>query len=1313
MAKSTAPSGLQIKRKGNKFTFSWSIPKCKYEDGQKAQYRYVYAKNKTEKNNDGWVDIAKVHPTTKSKVVTVNYSKFYPKKDKTLDRIEFRVRGKAKKHEVSNYSTKTFNVNAPKDPKLSVTDGSLYPSAYFSWSVETKDSNSYIFTKVEYQTTLNASPTKEPTSGWSKVTPKTSSSGSTSTITENTAQIAGKSYTRWFRLRTIGPGGTSGWKYERKTYAAPNIATIVPYPKSAATLDATKKVYDVTLAYNMPISNSRPVSKVEIQYTFVTPEWDSSTNMLLCPDDASWTTKVTVAPSGNAIKNGKQGTVAFKTEKLLSEDQCLFARVNLSYNDKELQTTPGAPHELKTGVLKAPTGFSVSYDPDTYRITAAAQNESSVEKSYIVIQRIDGSQRRDIGIIKNGQTSTIIQCAEWTELPSFGAYTVVGSRSSTVSYDMYHLTTDTSVASGKEYYERQGEGTDEDPYSFTTVEMTNNFIEASILDTNETESGLILSHTPNVGSDILLRLKEFAMVGVWDTRNGIQGWQTIYFTAGTPETKQITTWCYMPDGENKILRTHAITYDGGTEFEWTTPVSTDSYYGEMQVSYTVIINPSEEGWYDLPASNITYYNIDAKMKSPVVLDGGRIPSAPTVTAEPTDISGTIRVSWDWSWDEANSAELSWADHDDAWESTSEPSTYTITKMKASSWNISGLETGKMWYVRVRLLYSDNDSATYGAYSKIVDVDLASAPLVPELIVSNETVTQDGKINASWAYSTTDGTKQESAVVAEVVQSETENSTVELVTVGAEQSVTLNVADLNWNVGETHYLVVQVKSESGRTSDGWSNAVPITVAEPPRVMIVDTSLESVQRTTTDEDDQPYTWVESSLTQLPLTIDVIDGYDASDDTTIEKVDTGDYILTSDTTVEEDKNYYIRTGTGTDDDPYDYEPVDEPTGNPSAQGYYEEEQVNKTYYVRSGEGTDADPYIYIVVDNPSGSPVENEWYEQIPIGKDETVTLIIKRRASYHVDRPDETDYYGYEGETVYILSKLGEGDFSVGLTDLIGSFDDNASYVATVTLEDSYGQTVQAPDLEFEIHWEHQAEEPSVVVTTDNDQMITIMTPIAPENADPTDVCDIYRLSVDKPELIYSGATFGVSYVDPYPTIGAYGGHRFVTRTENGDYITQENEFAWVDTREEQGDLFENHSNIIDFEDGRAFVLYEADISNSWKKDFQETQYLGGSIQGDWNKAVSRTSTVSATAVSDYDQELVQTMRRLASHPGVCHVRTKDGSNYTADVQVSETYEYTNGPRLNKYDLSITRVNTSELDGMTLEAWNNLHPEEESE
>ena len=52
---------------------------------------------------------------------------------------------------------------------------------------------------------------------------------------------------------------------------------------------------------------------------------------------------------------------------------------------------------------------------------------------------------------------------------------------------------------------------------------------------------------------------------------------------------------------------------------------------------------------------------------------------------------------------------------------------------------------------------------------------------------------------------------------------------------------------------------------------------------------------------------------------------------------------YVITSDTSVQSGKEYYTRSGSGTDADPYVYTEVEEPTGNPSSQGWYEVVEIS----------------------------------------------------------------------------------------------------------------------------------------------------------------------------------------------------------------------------------------------------------------------------------------------------------------------------------------------------------------------------------
>ena len=580
------------------------------------------------------------------------------------------------------------------------------------------------------------------------------------------------------------------------------------------------------------------------------------------------------------------------------------------------------------------------------------------------------------------------------------------------------------------------------------------------------------------------------------------------------------------------------------------------------------------------ADGVTSYAVTPLMRSSVTTYGGTVPAAPqTVRVASTDTPGTVRVSWSWSWSAATSAELSWADHADAWESTDGPDTYLLDNTHASAWNISGLATGKTWYIRVRLASGSGTDATFGAYSETVSIDLSSAPAVPILTLSSGVITEDGTVTASWAYVSTDGSVQAYAEVAEVVGA---RHTIRA-TARSAQHVDIAASEAGWETGESHLLAVRVSSASGKMS-AWSDPVAVTIAEPLTAEITQISLEQ-QTITVDGVSRTVL----SLTEMPLTVTV-------------------------------------TGAG--------------TGG--------------------------------------------------------TTTVIIERAETYHVRRPDETEYNGFEGETVAIYSQVGEAQITID--ELIGHLDDGASYRLIATVQDGLGQSAQAVQ-EFEVHWDHQALIPDAFVEVRQDQAAAILYPQAPAGALQTDVCDIYRLSADRPELIYEGAAFGGIYVDPYPAIGERGGHRFVTRTANGDYITADDELAWTDVA---ADILDTDQAIIDFGAGRVYLEYEMDVTHSWTKDFTETKYLGGSVQGDWNPAVRRTGTISAMVVLD-DADTIEEMRRLAVYAGICHVRTPDGSSYAADVQVSEGQKQGTGHNLIEFALTITRVDVEALDGMTYAEW----------
>ena len=581
------------------------------------------------------------------------------------------------------------------------------------------------------------------------------------------------------------------------------------------------------------------------------------------------------------------------------------------------------------------------------------------------------------------------------------------------------------------------------------------------------------------------------------------------------------------------------------------------------------------------------YAIDANMKSSEVWDNGSLPQAPTgVTAEPTTTEGEVLLNWNWTWTDADMAELSWSTNPNAWESTDEPQTYTLTNIHAAQWRVSGLSTGEIWYFRIRLGQQGED-ITFGPYSEAVPCDLSSAPSMPVLTLSEGVIPADGTVTAQWSYESTDGSQQAFAEVCEATVSGSVITYGSVIAVAeSEQHVSISAAEAGWTIGNYYYLAVRVRSESNHTSV-WSDPVPVLIADAVVCTITSTSLQQVS--VTDDDGEVRTV--DALTAMPLTADI---------------------------------------------------------------------------AGAGDGG--------------------------------TTTLIIQRRDAFQITRPDESVFHGYAGETIVSFTQTGEDQIEITREMLVGSFDMEGWYTLTAIVEDTYGQTDSA-SIDFQVRWAHMAVDPVAAASIDGTNLIARLTPTAPVGYVAGDTVDIYRLSQDAPVLVIEGGAYGTEYVDPYPTIGETGGYRFVHVTEDGNYIKTDEAYAWIDV--EAG--LDIDATIINFEGRQVVLEYDLEVSHSWDKDFTETTYLGGAIQGDWNLAVHRSVSVSANSVVIDDPVLIGEMRRLAAYPGICHVRTVDGSTFAADVQVSESRAYDSAGKIAVFSISIKQVDPQELDGITYAEW----------
>lgn len=1221
---------------GLAITRSGNVFTCTWKRGQSYNKKQQFAKNLTGE----WETAVDIGKAETSRTVSVNFADFYPTTSTILDAFQFKVRGLYNKS-WSNFSEKSFTLGIPEAPTIEANkDENLATTVKFTWSVavETEDTGTQIFTDVEYQ----------------------------SILLEGCNETNGSKLDAYFKSGQpgwlSGKGGSSDTKTVTENSANVSSGSHTRWfrvrsrgPAGASAWRYAKFVYAAPNAANITSATATNIAtggyQVMVKWTAVSSaaypidkisvEYAKAVPAagITVPSGASWTTARTLLPT-----SGTTGAASFMVDGDLDADQVLFVRVNTEH-ESQSEPTPSKAEIAAYGKLDAPTITDIATNDATFRATVTATKNSDVPDAFTVILYRTAEKPSSIftvGVISQG-TSYTAQLTDWTgQTKQFGIYNAVGT--------------------------------------YTEV------------------------------------------------------------------TRQ----------------------DGATSFA-----------------------------------------VDAVMKSDTVWDGGAVPNAPTnVNVSSTSTIGTVRITWDWPWQDANSATISWADHADAWQSTDEPDDYTIENTHANEWFVSGLETGQRWYFRVRLTQGTGDNAVNGAWSEPVTIDLSSAPVIPALSLSSGVITEDGSVSAFWSFVSTDGTNQAYAELCEAT------ITGDGITYGdiiastqTAQHVTIYAADAGWNVGETHYLCVRVVSSSGRVSDGWSDPVPVIIAAPLEINIASTSLVDKQTGTSPQTTTAATvsvnnsdgmkgitslvmnlnytqsgsgnpspsnirtitgWSEPTLSFSPTT-NTADAttYSIRLKPTVYKgsldVKTGMLTVTHKIIAVGDLSWTMTSGTYNRFYSNTISAAEAPTSTStvadivcshyrpysfssvSSNNYGIAMNTNKAISITDNRYSSAADFkaamsgvriVYALATAETYKVnvpelrlmVGNNYFwsdtgnltlsyatnlrtyhalTEMPLtatitgaGNGGVTQLIIERAESYHIDRPNEEDFNGYEGETIAIFEQTGEAEITIDRDDLYGRLDDGAAYNLIATIQDGLGQSATQV-MPFQVEWSHQAVIPTATVRIEDG--VAVITPTAPSGSAAGDTVDIYRLSADKPELIVQGAAFGTEYVDPYPAFNEFGGHRVVYRTADGDYITAEGDLAWIDLQQDEGDYIKSISSVVDFEGNSIELLYDTTQSTTWEKGFRETEYLGGSITGDWRKAVKTTSSVKTAKVTVEDQESMQTIRRLATHPGICHIRTVDGSSYACDIAVSVDRQYDHETVRATYNLDITKVDTEELDGMTYAEW----------
>ena len=316
------PTGLQVERNGNEFTFSWKIKDVDY--GRKQWFEF-----KTVKGDKGW---QKRVITTKQTSVTVELQ------PENIVELSFRVMGWRKTFTKKGADGKSKPVTTAKSkwatktacwvPELPTMPTVTYErltanSGKFTVEHDADTNGEKIAKYVVYETctsTSNANPPKDGKNGW----PGGETSGLVNvsveqTYTEQTETIQKTGLVRWFRARCIGPAGCSDWVYAHHAYSKP----VAPALKSASA-KAFPDRGSINLSANWTTQASllRPVDEEIMQYVIAVPTDDACT-----APATGWQDAISVTPSG------KKDIVTATVSESLGNEQCLWMRVVAKHDD--------------------------------------------------------------------------------------------------------------------------------------------------------------------------------------------------------------------------------------------------------------------------------------------------------------------------------------------------------------------------------------------------------------------------------------------------------------------------------------------------------------------------------------------------------------------------------------------------------------------------------------------------------------------------------------------------------------------------------------------------------------------------------------------------------------------------------------------------------------------------------------------------------------------------------------------------------------------------------------------------------------------
>ena len=819
------PTGLQIEyRNVKKYVFKWNTAQS--YDSQLLEWGY----NGNKKSGDG------VKLTGKDNDYTLNL-KFNPKPDGStkVGSVYFRVKGiKGKKSGWSN--KKTFDIKVPANLKGNrkgyVDSGE---ADVIRFDLQSSPGKSTPVVDIKWQSRFfkdfTKTSEKDLKGRWSKGTE--SHSGQINSAS-GTAKVMHAHMDQYgmicLRAQARNSQGNSDWRYYYFPWSKTNQSKNVDTNMSKVEEDESLQVIKGKLEWSFSANSLKEIDHIELKYRIGVP----TAGLGLPNDGSNWTPYATP----NGMKKARNGSIDYVIEGTLGDDQCLWWRVD-AYSPSYPSVPPaiGAPKLALKGNLATPTLSNLELVPETHIIRVTATNNSQVEDSVIAIVYHDSSgtseiEDKVIGFIEHDKTSVELEVPDWGENDvNIEIFAVAGAK---------FIINDTP--NGYTYY-------DLCRYEKT---VKANYVYDQVLERNYCY--ITVPDIANFDDNDLRANKNVVFSSKYDPESPYKPGEIVYSKRiGDPEPgrdKRYLAWA-NPDF---TIYTHNVKPAG----------MQGTVINKNQVLLMRNENHLQGSVYVFSEGYVSYVQ-DQKERSYMVSDRNSdsesstasVPKAPDgLAAVQIGNDPIIQVTWNMNWEEANGTEISWADHEDAWYSTSGPNTYEVDNIREPKLNIADVALGTTWYIRARFYKNTSDgNKIYGPYADVNEgngYSTASSPNVPWLELSDDNIPDTGYVTASWAYVSNDGTEQDSAVLGEIVEGEENPQEFNNISILTAQHVTLYAEDMGWQNDTTHNLVIKVHSESGEWSE-WSDPVPLTIAPKLDCQITETSLQYVD---TVENPQTY-------------------------------------------------------------------------------------------------------------------------------------------------------------------------------------------------------------------------------------------------------------------------------------------------------------------------------------------------------------------------------------------------------------------------------------------------------------------------